>query len=71
MSQATDLLQAYITAETAILAGQMVRFNGRILTRANLLEVQQGRREWQRRVASENQQAAGGGTIRYQVPDFT
>ena len=71
MTQAADLLQKYLDAEAAILAGQSVRFNGRILTRANLLEVQQGRREWQRKVDAETRIAAGGGTIRYQVPDVS
>lgn len=76
MTIATDILQRYLDAETAILAGQTVRFrdaagNDMTVTHANLIEIQQGRREWQRRVAGEQQQAAGGGTIRYQIPDFS
>jgi hypothetical protein len=76
MTTATDLYQKYLAAETAILAGQTVRFrdasgNERLLTRANLIEVQQGRREWERKVGVEKQLAAGGGSIRYQTPDFS
>ena len=65
------MLQSYINAETAILDGQTVRFGERMLTRANLLEVQQGRREWERKVAAEQRIASGGSSLRYQTPDFT
>jgi hypothetical protein len=71
MSTATTMLQTYIDAEAAILAGQTVRFGERQLTRANLAEVQAGRREWERKVASEQRVAAGGSSLRYQTPDFT
>ncbi len=71
MSTATELLQKYIDAEAAILSGQTVRFGERLLTRANLLEVQQGRREWQRAVDAEVRRASGGAAVRYQLPDFT
>jgi len=71
MTTATDMLTKYITAEAAILDGQQVRFGERILTRANLLEVQQGRREWERRVDAESRIAIGGTSPRYQTPDFS
>ena len=71
MTTATDMLTKYITAEAAILDGQQVRFGERILTRANLIEVQQGRREWERRVNAESRIAAGGTSPRYQTPDFS
>jgi hypothetical protein len=70
MSTATAMLQTYLDAEAAILAGQTVRFGERQLTRANLAEVQAGRREWERKVASEQRVAAGGSSLRYQTPDF-
>lgn len=71
MTIATELLSQYIAAESAILQGQSVRFNDRILTRANLIEVQQGRREWQRAVDAENRIASGGTSVRFQTAEFT
>lgn len=71
MSIATDMLQQYLTAEAALLKGQSWRIGDRMLTRANLLEVQAGRREWERKVAAEQRIAAGGSSIRYQTPDFS
>jgi len=68
---ASEMLDKYITAEAAILEGQSVRFGDRILTRANLIEVQQGRRDWERRVNAEARIAAGGTSPRYQTPDFS
>jgi hypothetical protein len=70
MSTATEMLQKYLDAETAILSGQTVRFGERLLTRANLIEVQQGRREWERKVATEQRLSKSGSPIRYQTPDF-
>jgi len=71
MSTATDMLQKYLEAEAAILSGQAVRFNERMLTRADLAMVQKGRQEWQRKVDAETRIAAGGSSIRYQTPDFS
>jgi hypothetical protein len=71
MTTATEMLAKYITAEAAILDGQQVRFGERILTRANLLEVQNGRRDWERRVNAETRIAAGGTSPRFQTPDFS
>ena len=71
MSTATDMLQKYLDAEASILSGQSVRFGERMLTRANLIEVQNGRKEWQLRVNSETRIAAGGSSVRYQTPDFS
>jgi len=71
MSIATDMLQKYIDAEAAILAGQSVRFGERLLTRANLLEVQQGRREWERKAGAEVRINSAGSAVRFQTPDFS
>lgn len=59
MSTATDMLQKYIDAETAILAGQAFKWGDQQLTRADLAEIRAGRAEWQRRVNSENALTAG------------
>jgi hypothetical protein len=71
MTIATDMLQKYIDAETAVLAGQSVRFGNRIVTKANLIEIQQGRREWQRLVDAEQRTKSGGSSIRHLLPDFS
>jgi hypothetical protein len=71
MSTATTMLQKYLDAEAAIMDGQTVRFGERMLTRANLAEVQAGRREWERKVDGEKRIAAGGSSLRYQTPDFS
>ncbi len=76
MTTATDMLAKYIDAEAAILDGQTVRFRDhsgadRMLTRANLVEVQNGRKDWERRVNAETRIAAGGTSPRYQTPDFS
>lgn len=47
----------YIAAEAAILGGQVFKWGERQLTRADLAQVQAGRREWERKAACE---AAGG-----------
>lgn len=70
MSNATDMLAFYLDAEKKILLGQAVRFGERQLTRANLIEVQNGRREWESRVATENAQAQGG-NAGYAVANFS
>jgi hypothetical protein len=71
MTTATDMLAKYIAAEAEILDGQIVKFNDRMLTRANLLEVQNGRIEWERRVNAEARISAGGGSPRFMTPDFS
>lgn len=62
MSQANDMLQRYIDAETSVLAGQSVSWGDRSLSRANLAEIREGRREWQRVVNQEKNAARGGGS---------
>ena len=70
MSVATDTLSAYQQAELALLKGQTIRFGDRQLTMANLTEIQSGRREWERRVNSENA-ANAGTTPGVSVADFS
>jgi hypothetical protein len=52
---------AYIAAETAILAGQSFELAGRKLTRADLATVQAGRREWEAKASAEAALAGGRG----------
>lgn len=71
MTTSQQMLDNYIAAETAILSGQSYRFGERMLTRANLIEVQAGRREWQAIVNAEQRIAIGGTSPRYQQVDFS
>jgi len=61
MTTATDMLAAYLAAESAVISGKTVQFNGRTLTYENLSEIRKGRAEWERRVAAES--GGGGPTI--------
>ena len=53
MSQATDMLAAYIAAEQAILLGKKIRFMDRWVEMEDLPAVQKGRRDWEVKVVSE------------------
>jgi len=68
MSTATDMLTAYITAETTILKGQSYMINGHSFTRADLSEVQKGREYWQAEVNNENAKKSGSSS--YAVASF-
>jgi hypothetical protein len=71
MSEATDMLAAYIAAEKAVLKGLSYRIGDLQLTRANLVEIIAGRQEWQRRVNLEVAQANGQrGSVSVMVSDF-
>jgi hypothetical protein len=59
MSTATDMLAQYLAAESALLLGKDVSFNGRRLTMEDLAEIRTGRQEWEARVAAESASAAG------------
>lgn len=65
------MLAAYLDAEAKILTGQSVSFNGRTLTRADLDEIKKGRREWERKVAAENNQSKGLYGPRHMTADFS
>lgn len=55
----STMLQLYIDAEAKILLGQQVKMGDRILTMANLAEVQAGVKDWQARSEIATQAAAG------------
>jgi hypothetical protein len=71
MSQASDLLAAYLEAELAILKGQTVTLGDRTVGMADLSEVRAERRDLERRVAAEERAAAGDSGARHQVADFS
>ena len=59
-TQAQQMVDLYIDAEMAVLAGKSVQFGGRTLTMENLGQIREGRKEWERRVAAEAVRARGG-----------
>lgn len=64
MTTATDMLAAYLQAESALLAGKEFRWtDGRHLRREDLAEVRKGRQEWEARVSAESAMAAGHPTF--------
>lgn len=68
MSTTTDMRDKYLAAELAILGGQSYRWGDRQLNRADLAQVQAGRREWERKALAEARAAAGqqtGPGVRY------
>ena len=58
-AQAQAQLDAYLAAETAVLAGQSYEIAGRKLTRADLLSFQAGIEAWNSRVQALARQSAG------------
>lgn len=53
MTQATDMLAAYIAAETAVLLGKEASLGDRRLRMEDLSEIRAGRQEWQQKVNAE------------------
>ena len=60
MSTAAEMLAAYLAAESAILLGKTVAFQGRTVGYENLAEIRKGRAEWERRAANERNGGRGG-----------
>lgn len=63
MSLATDMVAAYLAAETAVLLGKSVTVEGRIYASEDLAAIRKGRQEWEARVAAEQAAAAGKQTL--------
>lgn len=60
---ASEMLSKYLAAESAVLQGQSIDFNGRRLTRADLELIRKGRKEWEAKVAAERNRIAGAPTV--------
>ena len=58
-TSAAEMLEKYLDAEMAVLAGKSITFNGRSMTMENLAEIQKGRREWEQRVNQQAGRSAG------------
>lgn len=59
LAQAQAQLDAYLAAETSVLAGQSYTIAGRSLTRADLRSIQAGVALWNQRVTQLSNSAAG------------
>lgn len=75
MTVATDMLAKYLEAEAAILAGKEITFGDppRRLRMEDLDPIRAGRKEWEQRVAGEQQKAGAVpsfGGRRFSVANF-
>lgn len=70
LTQAQTQLNAYLAAETAVLSGQKYEIAGRMLMRANLLEIQTGITLWDGRVKRLSSLQAGRSRSRTVVVGF-
>lgn len=70
MSTTSDRLQLYLDAERKILAGQTVRFGERLITYAELGDVQAMITRLQREVAAEQAGNTGGARSRFSQANF-
>ena len=59
LAQAQTQLDAYLAAETAVLAGQKYEIAGRVLQRADLAQIQAGIELWNHRVEALAARASG------------
>lgn len=71
MSIATDMRDAYLAAELAVLKGQTIEVQGRRLTRADLAQIVAARKEWEARVAAEQRAASGQSALGVSFADFS
>lgn len=71
MSTATDMYAAYLAAETAILLGKDVSFQGRRVAMEDLDSIRKGRQEWEAKARAEARPAGRrGGLGGYAVASF-
>lgn len=68
LEQAQAQLNAYLSAETSVLAGQSYEIAGRKLSRANLAEIQRGITIWNGLVIELSGRARGRNRTRTLVP---
>lgn len=65
LQMARDMLDLYISAEKAVLAGQAYTIGTRSMRKADLPEIRAGRAEWEAKI----QRLENGGGIRLQFPE--
>lgn len=57
MSTASEMVAAYLAAESALLSGKTARIGDRLLQMEDLAEIRKGRAEWERRLGNEQASA--------------
>jgi len=60
---APEMLAKYLAAESAVLQGREIQFEGRRVSRADLPEIRAGRKEWEQRVIADRNRPYGAPTI--------
>lgn len=60
---ASEMLAKYLAAESAVLQGQSIQFEGRQVSRADLATIRAGRKEWEAKVAAERGRQMGAPTV--------
>ena len=68
--QLVEMVDLYVEAEKAVLAGQSYIIKNRSLTRANLQEIRNARQEWEQRLLNYDV-SSGGGSSNYSVSNFS
>lgn len=63
MSTATDMLAAYLAAESLILQGKEATIGDRRLRLEDLAEIRAGRQEWELKVSAESAKAYNAPTL--------
>lgn len=53
------IVQRYVEAEMAVIAGKSITFNGQQMSYENLSEIRKGRQEWERRLDASDRQSLG------------
>lgn len=67
---AQDMVDLYIQAEKDVLEGKSTTINGRQYTSEDLVEIRNGRKEWEQRLLEETAAASGKARKRYSLADF-
>ncbi|WP_445287690.1 hypothetical protein [Variovorax atrisoli] len=70
MNTSETMLAAYLAAESSLLLGKSITFQGRTIGYENLAEIRKGRAEWERRVAAERNGGAAFGGMSFSVARF-
>lgn len=70
LEAAQKMLSAYLNAESELLAGKTISFNGRTVSRENLSEIRQGRQEWERKVKNLAQTQSSYKRSRFKLARF-
>lgn len=67
---AQEMVDLYIQAEKDVLDGKSTSINGRVFTSENLIDIRNGRKEWERRVLNETAAATGKRRKRSSLASF-